>query len=261
VQFHALGGLPRSGTTLLGAILNQHPDVYVSPTSALARTVGVVQQTFVTEPEVQSDLATQPGAQARYLNIFRALIDAWYADRTEPVVIDKGRGWAVHPDLLAAFDARLIFCVRDPRDVVASIERQHRATPQFASNVAPTLYEAAEKHLTPEGMVGGPCRFAEDLIRRKVPAIWVRYESLVVDPHAIVGRVADGLDLPPHEYDFDTVTNDNPDLDALYWNKYPHTIDGPVKPPAHTWCDTLDPQLAALIAGRYPLFMQTFGYQ
>jgi len=32
-KLHMLAGLPRSGTTLLGAILNQNPKVYVTTTS------------------------------------------------------------------------------------------------------------------------------------------------------------------------------------------------------------------------------------
>jgi len=31
-----LSGLPRSGSTLLGSLLNQHPEIYATPTSPLA---------------------------------------------------------------------------------------------------------------------------------------------------------------------------------------------------------------------------------
>ena len=34
-SIYFLGGLPRSGNTLLSALLNQNPDIYVSPLSPL----------------------------------------------------------------------------------------------------------------------------------------------------------------------------------------------------------------------------------
>jgi hypothetical protein len=41
-----LGGLPRSGSTLLGSLLNQHSDIYVSPTSPLGDVVTDIEQSF-----------------------------------------------------------------------------------------------------------------------------------------------------------------------------------------------------------------------
>ncbi len=41
-----LGGLPRSGSTLLGSLLNQHPDIYVSPTSPLGDVVTDIEKSF-----------------------------------------------------------------------------------------------------------------------------------------------------------------------------------------------------------------------
>ena len=41
-----LGGFPRSGSTLLGSLLNQHPDIYVSPTSPLGDVVTDIEKIF-----------------------------------------------------------------------------------------------------------------------------------------------------------------------------------------------------------------------
>lgn len=261
-MIHALAGLPRSGSTLLANVLAQHPDVHVSGTSALASCVEQVQRVLTDAPEIQSDLANVPGSYDRYLASLRGLCDGWYADRDEATIVDKGRGWVMFPTLLAQLypNSALVVCVRDPRDVLASIERQHRATALFGSPVAPTVYEAAERLMVPDGLVGGPIRFIEDLIRRNIPAVYVRYETFVADPATTVDRVAGALDLSAHTWDFENVTNQASDLDALYRNKYPHDGSGPIKPSGRTWQDTLDPQLAGLVASRYPLFMQTFAY-
>jgi sulfotransferase len=262
MRLHALCGLPRAGTTLLANVLSQHPDIHVSGTSAMSLCIESIVDKLTATPEVVSDLANVPEAYDRYVGAMRAFTEAWYADRPEAHVIDKGRGWVMYRSLLdqIAPGAALIVCVRDPRDVIASIERQNQKTAAFNSPVARTIYEAAEILMSPEGMVGGPMRFCEDLLRRNLSVTWVRYESLVTDPGAVVKRAHEAIGCDPFDHDFVVVENTASDLDALYRCKYPHDGSGTIKPSGKTWTNTLDPDLAVKIATRYPLFMQTFAY-
>ena len=263
MKFHTLAGLPRSGTTLLANVLSQHPDVFVSGTSALPLCVESFSNTLSSAPEVQSDLVAIPGAYERYLRALRGMIEGWYADRKEKFIFDKGRGWVMHRALLDQLypDATLVVSVRDPRDVIASIERQHRKTALFTSPMAPTLYESADLLMKPDGMVGGPIRFIEDLLRRQVANVcWVRYESFVVDPKESMKRIENAAGLKPFHWDFEHVSNSSTDVDGLYRHKFPHDGDGPIKPKGISWEDCLSPELAATIAAVYPLYMHTFGY-
>ena len=41
-----LSGLPRSGSTLLGSILSQHPEIYVTPTSPLSDLLCLIDESF-----------------------------------------------------------------------------------------------------------------------------------------------------------------------------------------------------------------------
>lgn len=265
MRFHALAGLPRSGSTLLANVLSQHPDVYVSGTSVLPRCVEVVANVISTSTEVQSDLSNVPGAREQYVGAMRGMIDGWYAVRDEPIVIDKSRGWTLHRLLLDEVfpTAVMLVTVRDPRDVVASIERQHRRTGLFDSPLARTIYDAAETLMVPAGMIGGPVTMIEDLVRRNATNVhFVRYETLVRDPATVVGAAADAIGLEGFTPDVENVQDAAPDNDALYFGKYPHHDSvGQIKPTGTSWRDVLDPELAELIASRYPFFMQTFGYE
>jgi sulfotransferase len=264
MRLHFLAGLPRSGSTLLANVLSQHPDVYVSGTSALPLCIERVQEVLSNSPEVQSDLATVPGAYENYLAAMRGLTEGWYSDRPEATVIDKGRGWVLHRALLDQLHpgSQVIACVRDPRDVVASVERQHRNTALFNSPVARTVHDSAEMLMMKDGIVGGPIHHIEDLIRRRLTGVtWVRYESFVIDPAGTLGKLGDALELEPFGWDFEHVTNVATDLDAIYRGKYPHDGSGPIKPSGSDWRDVLDGDLAAKIASVYPLYMHTFGYQ
>lgn len=263
-DFHALAGLPRSGSTLLANVLAQHDDVYVSGTSALARVVEVAADVISTSAEVQSDLVAVPGAYEQYRHAMRGLIEGWYSQRGERIVIDKGRGWILHRLLLGQLipNSVMLVTVRDPRDVVASIERQHRRTAVFNSPIARTLWETAQNLMAPDGMVGGPCRLIEDLIRRNAAGVhFVRYETLVRDPLPVVLAAFEAIGVDGFSPDVENVEDHATDVDALYFGKYPHhDAVGKIKPTGTSWQDTLDPQLARQVIEAYPLYAQTFGY-
>lgn len=263
MRLHTLAGLPRSGSTLLANILSQHPDVYVSGTSALCQCTTAVVDTLSAAAEVQSDLANVPGAYEGYERALRGLAEGWYGGRDEPVIVDKGRGWITHQGLLGQLwpGSAMIVTVRDPRDVVASIECQNRRTPVFNSPVARTLYEAADLLMKQDGIVGGPMRFCEDLVRRNAKGVqFVRYESFVRDPGTVMAKLDEALGIESCGYDFDHIENVATDLDALYRGKYPHDGSGSIKVPESSWREVMDEGLGALIAGAFPLYVQTFGY-
>ena len=76
-----------------------------------------------------------------------------------------------------------------------------------------------------------------------------------------MARVETELGLEPFGHDFEGVENVATDLDALYRNKYPHDGSGAIKPTGHHWSEVIDEQLAANVAGVFPLYMQTFAYE
>jgi len=87
-QLFFLSGIARSGSTLLGSILNQNPDIYVTPTSPLM-------DIFCLTEEIYNKMATQytfdKGATLR--NLQNSLADNFYNNINKPIVIDKHRGW------------------------------------------------------------------------------------------------------------------------------------------------------------------------
>ena len=92
-----MGGLPRSGSTLLTAILNQHPDIYASPMSPLLGMYWKLHEaTYNTEfwnAGLRNDSAE------RTLN---SLGNLFYADIQKPIVIDKSRSWGTPGNQIVA---------------------------------------------------------------------------------------------------------------------------------------------------------------
>jgi sulfotransferase len=87
-QLFFLSGIARSGSTLLGSILNQNPDIYVTPTSPLM-------DIFCLTEEIYNKMETQytfnKGATLR--NLQNSLADNFYDNINKPIIIDKHRGW------------------------------------------------------------------------------------------------------------------------------------------------------------------------
>jgi len=84
-----LSSIPRSGSTLLASLLGQRQDTYVSPTSNLGDIMGAVVASFENNPATK---AGQCGKDELYRTL-KSVGEAKYADRREPIIIDKGRMW------------------------------------------------------------------------------------------------------------------------------------------------------------------------
>jgi len=87
--FHFLAGLHRSGNTVLSAILNQHPEIYVSPISTLIEHIWVC---HVTAQNFQSAQASTQDRQ-RSINMILNLPELYYEDIEKMVIFDRSKSW------------------------------------------------------------------------------------------------------------------------------------------------------------------------
>lgn len=83
-----LSGIARSGSTLLGSILNQNPEVHVTPTSPLLDYLCLNEQTL-------SALKHQYTFDnvSCVKNTSKAIHDSFYNHINKSIIIDKHRGW------------------------------------------------------------------------------------------------------------------------------------------------------------------------
>ena len=99
---HFLSGIPRSGSTVLAAILNQNPLTHVSTTSGLVHALDGLASTWSSA----SLLNANDPERLKLAAIMRGSIDAFYEHTDKPVVIDKSRGWPI--DLIMASMAQVL---------------------------------------------------------------------------------------------------------------------------------------------------------
>jgi protein-tyrosine sulfotransferase len=109
---------PRSGSTLVRLLLDQHPDLIAPGETALARTCAAARDTWaalrLVRPAAERDAAIRISAEVPFLTLLRSTRTRRWCDKSLDNVI--------HADLLASIfpDAQFISLTRHPLDFVAS---------------------------------------------------------------------------------------------------------------------------------------------
>jgi sulfotransferase len=218
-KFHFISGLPRSGSTLMGAILHQNPRFSAGMSSPIANLFeGVVSQV-----SAGSELSRMVNGPQRE-RILRGLFDSYYDDNPAEVIFDTNRAWTAKiPEVMALYPkAKFICCVRNVAWVMDSLEKQFRGktfenTGLFSSPAErATVYTRTEALAGPNRLVG----YAYQALRE---ACWsefadrlviIDYDILVQRPADVLELLYDFIDEEKFDHDFENVTYDAPDFDA-----------------------------------------------
>lgn len=229
-KFHFISGLPRSGTTLLAAILNQNPRFRAGMTSPLADIMGVV----IAETSSKNDFSFAVSEDQR-LSLLRGLVENLYAGRAgADVVFDTSRLWCSRMRLLETLfpEAKVIACVRQLSWVLDSMERLVRNHPVGVSKVFrfdtnTTVYSRIEALADPRGMVGFAFQAVKDAFYGQYAPgqlLLLTYESLVRDPAATLRAVYQFIGESWFEHDFDNIEYSADEFDERVGMPGLHTV-------------------------------------
>lgn len=122
--FYFISGLPRSGSTLLSALLRQNPRFHAGVTSPVA---GML-DSLIASVSVGNE-ASLMVTDAKRENLLRGICHNYYADVDRPVVFDTNRSWTSHLPVLERLfpQTKVICCVRNVAWILDSLERQYRS--------------------------------------------------------------------------------------------------------------------------------------
>lgn len=136
--FHFLAGLHRSGNTVLSAILNQHPEIYVSPISTLVEHMWVC---HTTAQNFESSQASTLDKQ-RSINMISKMIESYYDDVNKPIVFDRSKGWTnpANIEMIKTYiteKPKIVFTTRPILECIASFIAIDKNTIIRAMNNSP----------------------------------------------------------------------------------------------------------------------------
>lgn len=221
LKLHVNSSMPRAGSELLQALLAQHPDVYASATSPLLEYwFGASANTQLPEVKSQDPLAMHEA----FIGFCRQGTHGYYDALTDkPVVVDKSRGWLQYAERLWAVfpDARIVSMVRDPEQIVASLERIYQANPMHPDTQHLPVSTAARRQvwLSPGSHPLGLAMERLQARQAKGPdsrIMYVRYGDMCANPVEAMQAVFAHLQLPSYTIDPGNVTKAAPEDDSYY---------------------------------------------
>jgi sulfotransferase len=226
---HFISGLPRSGSTLLAAILRQNPRFHSGMSSPVGSLFLALQGAMSRRNEAAVFIDED---QKREL--LKGLFTGYYhAVHPHKLVFDTNRAWCSKlPTLVQLFpQAKVICCVRHVPWIMDSIERLIRdnafeLSGIFGYEALNTVYTRVNRLATSDGLVG----FAIDALRE---AFWgehanrlilVGYEALAKNPEATLRQLYDFLGEPWFAHDFDNVEFEADEFDLALGTPNLHKV-------------------------------------
>ncbi len=230
-SIHFISGLPRSGSTLLSAILNQNPDFSASMSSPVASLVNATLEMTGAGSEFYDFFNEE-----KRIRLSKAIIDAYYADNERPVIFDTNRMWTARLHQLVELydDFKVICLVRDPAWVMDSFEKIYRKNPfnysrMFSAQTRGTVYSRCESLLG--GTVGISLTALKEAFYGEYSdrLLLIDYDLLTKFPEKTLKLLYQFLEIEYFNHDFDNVEYAADEFDYTLGVKGLHTVQRKVE--------------------------------
>jgi sulfotransferase len=208
-----LGGLPRSGSTLLGSLLNQHSDIYVSPTSPLGDVVTDIEKSFNT-----LDIQFTFDRKEISYNVYKAVLANFYNHIPKSTILDKHRFWGKNLDTVQMF-------LSNKPKIVATYRSIPEVLTSYISLIERTGHQDnfIDNHLRKDNLPVTNNNRAEYIWRYYVSPSYesmiyglnkypdwvhlVEYNNLVSNPEEELNKIYNFLEVPTHTNTFNNIEN------------------------------------------------------
>jgi len=209
-KFFYLAGLPRTGSTVLGEILNQNENIHVSPASPLSEIISEV----LAKWRMNTNTLKAYKHPEQLPNVWRGIREGMYQHRPEPCIIDKSWAWHINDAIDSARsilgeEMKVICTVDDIAACLASFIMLIRSNPDYVSYIDDYLrhqrLESSDENrcaamMDPKvgGSVGWCCQNLKQTWQGKNRAnlLLIERADLVRDPKAVLEKIYAFLEIP-----------------------------------------------------------------
>jgi sulfotransferase len=216
-HLHFISGLPRSGSTLLAALLRQNPDFHAGMSSPLCHLFTGLLNGMAGEGH--GFISTAQREQ-----VLHGLFGSWLAGHAgRTAVFDTNRMWTARlPALVRLYpQVKLVCMVRNVAWIMDSIERLVRGNALlpsrlFADGERATVYSRVEALSARDRLVGAAWSALKEAFYGGDAdhLLVIEYDYLAKAPARVLQLVYRFLGEAPFAHDFEHVDYDAPDFDA-----------------------------------------------
>ena len=235
-KYHFISGLPRSGSTLLSALLKQNPRFH----AGMSGPVAGMFNTLTGEMSGRNEFSVFITDDQRK-RVLRGLFENYYGDEfKQEVIFDTNRMWCTKLGQLDELlpDSRVIACVRHIPWVVDSVERlirknKYQPSSIFNYNPGGTVYQRADGLSAGDGLVGYSFNALKEGFHSETAGkqlMLVQYESLTREPARTMAAIYDFIGEPQFTHDFENVDYDAHEFDMRAGTPGLHKVRKKVTP-------------------------------
>lgn len=262
-KYYFMSGLPRSGSTLLSAILNQNPQIYCGPSSPVVPTMTAIEGSLS-----QDELFLAYPKQEFGKNLIASVIDQYYSDIDKPIIIEKNRSWVSRINYIKGYfeieNPKIIFPVRDVSEILASFISMIRRNPTIVNQRLNFIDQTLVQQGIPINdenrcrLVAGPGILGQSFDGLKQALTegyrnnihFVEYRDLVNDPQKTMKKIYEFLGEPYYHHKFTNLKNIHQERDAeIYGFPDMHEVREKVKSVAEAPEDVLPKSVLDSVEG------------
>lgn len=263
-----MAGLPRSGSSLALALLDQHPEITVSGTSPLSEIMQAMREAYTNSASMRANDADEMGL--RFKGGLAGLLRGWMLQPLQKggLAVEKSRDWLrVYHTLAEVLEEppKMVVTVRDLRAVCASMEKLFRANTLMVDPVQSQHLQGltvAERvaHWNSTLPIGASLRLIQDAITQGyIGACYVlRMEDLCAYPLEEMRALCAYLGCEPYAFDSDHVEQRVQEDDRAYGIPGLHEVRHRVEPDLNDWNEVLGKGLSDQIRNNNPWFYEQF---
>lgn len=220
-----MSGLPRSGSTLLTALLNQNPEIHASNNSPLLDTIHYTEEYLLYQSEQYKATPNPQGAH----KVLSSIPEKYYFNTPQNIIIDKSRGWVNQIQHIKDYiteTPKIICPVRGIQDILSSflLLIQNSKTTSFIdevlirNNVEISNDTRCEYLMSPQGIIGQSYHALYQAFKKGYSnnLLLVEYDDLVNNPQQELDRIYKFLNLKRYSHSFDSVIPKVNENDKVY---------------------------------------------
>jgi sulfotransferase len=211
-----MAGLPRSGSTLLSAILNQNPDIYVTPSADISFSILSIYETSKSSESHNAGFTPES-----YKEIIKSIPDMFYQHIDKPYIIDKNRSWGT-PETFEVAElftgkVKIICPVRPILEILASFVSLADKNPDNFIDKLATEYPVSQFRPINDARCDA-LMAANHQIEKQILSLasslkpehqdkfhFVAYADLVSKPERVIEAIYDFLEIPKFQHQFDDI--------------------------------------------------------
>ena len=213
-QFVCLSGLPRSGSTLLSAILSQNPLIHAEGNSAVCQLMWDMEQSLINNCGEQINANNR---QKTSVDLITSIPHIYYKnnDKNEKIVVDKCRSWTLNENisLLKKYvdkNIKIIILERPLLEVVNSLVKMYNKNNKII-DIERLLDNNSEPIMrSMEGIVNAKKNNKDNTF------LFITYEELITDTKTTLKKIYDFCNWTYFEHDLKNIFPKYRENDTIY---------------------------------------------